>query len=157
MINVTNIHNGDILEANVDALVNPVNCVGVMGKGLALQFKQKYPDMFTTYRESCDRKEIIPGTMDVHSVGTRPRFVINFPTKRHWRDKSKFDDIANGIVGLIEVISRMEIDSIAIPPLGCGLGGLDWGHVEPLIRAVAMECVGTDVVIYHPAPIESDA
>jgi O-acetyl-ADP-ribose deacetylase (regulator of RNase III) len=126
---------GDILLADVDAIVNPVNCVGVMGRGLALQFKQRYPENFRAYKAACDRGDVQPGRMFVfESEGSRPRWLINFPTKRHWRDKSLIDDVQQGLVALVAEVRARRIESIGVPPLGCGLGGLEWGDVRPLIE-----------------------
>ena len=118
---------GDILKANAEALVNTVNCVGVMGRGIALQFKNAFPENFAAYAKACQKKEVIPGKMFVYRTGTliTPYFIINFPTKRHWRGKSLLEDIETGLLDLAGVIRHYGIRSIAIPPLGSGLGGLD--------------------------------
>ena len=130
---------GNLLEADVDALVNTVNTVGVMGKGIALQFKRAYPEMFMAYARAAKRGELSLGRMHVWETGlmTGPRFIINFPTKGHWGSKSRVDDIALGLDALVETIRDLRITSIAIPPLGCGEGGLDWRVVEPLIHRTA--------------------
>ena len=122
---------GDILAEDADALVNTVNCVGVMGRGIALQFKNAFPDNFKAYAAACKREEVQPGRMFVFETGqlTNPRYIINFPTKRHWRGKSRMEDIDAGLVDLIEVIRKHKISSIAVPPLGSGLGGLEWNDV----------------------------
>lgn len=131
---------GDVLAADADALVNTVNCVGVMGRGVALQFKKAFPDNFKAYAKACAREEVQPGRMFVYETGqlTGPRFIINFPTKRHWKGASRLSDIEAGLSALgTEIIAR-GIHSIAIPPLGSGLGGLDWADVRPAIeRALA--------------------
>src|ERR1035438_6237373 len=129
---------GDILKDESDALVNTVNCVGVMGRGIALQFKDAYPDNFKVYEAACKRGEVQPGRMLVFETGklTPPRFIINFPTKRHWRGRSRIEDIENGLGALVKEIRARGIRSIAIPPLGSGLGGLDWNSV----RRVGKEC-----------------
>jgi O-acetyl-ADP-ribose deacetylase (regulator of RNase III) len=125
---------GDIFSAKVDALINAVNTVGVMGKGLALAFKKKFPDNFTAYQRACKAGDVKIGTVFMfdrsHGV---PRWIINFPTKRHWREASKLDDIRSGLVDLLEQIQKNNISAVAMPALGCGLGGLDWGEVRPLI------------------------
>ena len=143
---------GDILKAEVQALVNTVNCVGVMGKGLALQFKKAWPDNFTEYKAICEQKELQPGTMFIHDTGRliNPRYIINFPTKRHWRDRSRIEDITAGLKALIEDVKRLEITSIAIPPLGCGLGGLSWKVVRPMVEAAFAEQSDVNVVIFEP-------
>ena len=116
---------GDILNADVEALVNTVNCVGVMGRGIALQFKNMFPQNFEAYASACAVDAVQPGKMFVFETGqlTNPRFIINFPTKRHWKGKSRIEDIDAGLVALREEIVRRGIRSIAIPPLGSGLGG----------------------------------
>ncbi len=143
---------GNLLEAPADALVNTVNTVGIMGKGLALQFKQAYPGNFQVYESACRRGEVRLGSMFTYETGQldRPRFVINFPTKGHWRSKSKLSDIRAGLVSLREVIRERDIDSIAIPPLGCGNGGLDWSAVRPLLVAVLGDLPGVRVLVYPP-------
>ncbi|MFD4461585.1 macro domain-containing protein [Nocardia sp. NPDC058480] len=127
---------GDLLRADVEALVNAVNTVGVMGKGIALKFKQTYPEMFQEYARAARAGEVQIGAMHVWATGATsgPRFIINFPTKRHWRSPSRLADVAAGLPSLAETIERNEIRSVAIPALGCGHGGLDWERVEPLIR-----------------------
>ncbi len=140
---------GNIFDSGCDALVNPVNCVGVMGKGLALQFKQRFPANFFSYAKACRAGELVPGRMhlfDTHSP--QPRCIVNFPTKRHWRDASRLDDVAHGLTALAGVIAAHDIRSIAIPPLGCGLGGLPWPDVRALILRHMASLDHTDVVIY---------
>ncbi len=126
---------GDLLSAEADALVNTVNTVGVMGKGIALQFKKAWPAMFRDYQAASKRGEIIPGRVHVWETGSLsgPRFIINFPTKRHWRAPSKLADIEAGLAHLADVIRARGITSIAIPPLGCGNGGLAWKDVELIV------------------------
>ena len=120
---------GDLLSASVDALVNPVNTVGVMGKGLALAFKKRFPENFAAYRAA----DVVIGKMFVFERPIAPRWIINFPTKRHWRDASRLEDIQAGLVDLVDQLRQREISSVAVPALGCGLGGLDWKDVRPLI------------------------
>ncbi len=129
------ITSGNLLEADAEALVNTVNTVGVMGKGIALQFKQAFPDNFNAYQKATKRQQIIPGKMFVFETGrlTNPRIIINFPTKRHWRGKARLEDIKAGLQDMEQVIRQYHIRTIAIPPLGCGNGGLNWGEVLPLI------------------------
>lgn len=142
---------GNILEEEVEALVNTVNCVGIMGRGLALQFKNRYPDNFEAYAEACKNKEVQPGQMFISDTKlTFPRFIINFPTKRHWRDSSQIEDIYSGLMALVEEVKTREIKSIAIPPLGCGLGGLSWYEVLPIIETFAKNCSQLKTVIFKP-------
>jgi O-acetyl-ADP-ribose deacetylase (regulator of RNase III) len=143
---------GDILDADVDALVNTVNCVGIMGRGIALQFKNKFPDNFKAYAVACNRQEVQPGKMFVHETGKlSPRYIINFPTKRHWKGKSRIEDIETGLLDLVRVIRRLNIHSIAIPPLGSGLGGLDWADVRPKIVRTMEKASDVAAVIYEPS------
>ena len=143
---------GDIFVQPADAIVNPVNCVGVMGRGLALQFKRRYPDAFIAYRHACAVRRVRPGRMFMFDTGSdRPRWIVHFPTKRHWRDRSAIGDIEAGIRDLAAAVTRHGIRSIAIPPLGCGLGGLDWRAVRPLIAACLAGAPAT-VIVLEPAP-----
>jgi O-acetyl-ADP-ribose deacetylase (regulator of RNase III) len=142
---------GDILEADAEALVNTVNCVGVMGRGVALHFKGAYPDNFKAYAIACDRGEVEPGRMFVFETDQlAPRWIINFPTKRHWRGKSRMGDIEAGMEALVEEIRNRGIRSIAIPPLGSGLGGLDWEKVKGVIERGLAEVPDVEAVIYEP-------
>ncbi|MEZ6047103.1 MAG: macro domain-containing protein [Planctomycetaceae bacterium] len=130
-----NIVSGDIFESSAEALANPVNAKGVMGKGLAKVFRDKFPEIMAPYREACDIGKLQTGqvlTIEVSSAkGTR--FVINFPTKTHWRGKSKIEFIETGLDALVAELTRLGIQSVAIPPLGCGLGGLAWETVHKMI------------------------
>lgn len=143
---------GDILAEDAEALVNTVNCVGVMGRGIALQFKNAFPDNFKAYKAICDRKELQPGRMFVFETGelTNPRYIINFPTKRHWRGKSRIEDIESGLDALVQEIKDRKIHSIAIPPLGSGLGGLKWEEVRPLIEQRLSLLHSVHTVIFEP-------
>jgi len=143
---------GDILREDAEALVNTVNCVGVMGRGIALQFKDAYPENFKAYEVACKNNEVQPGRMLVFEVGqlTNPRYIINFPTKRHWRGKSRMEDIDSGLKALVDTIQQYDIHSIAIPPLGSGLGGLDWLDVKPHIKASLEPLTDVRVFIYEP-------
>jgi O-acetyl-ADP-ribose deacetylase (regulator of RNase III) len=143
---------GDILKSEADALVNTVNCVGVMGRGIALQFKNAYPENFKAYQAACQREAVQPGRMFVFETGqlTPPRFIINFPTKRHWRGKSRIEDIDAGLVDLVKVIRDRGIHSIAIPPLGSGLGGLDWSEVRPRIERALQASEDVRVIVFEP-------
>lgn len=143
---------GDILKAHTEALVNTVNCVGVMGRGIALQFRKAFPDNFEAYKHVCDRKQLHPGQVFLYDLGRLepPRYVINFPTKRHWKGKSKLEDIQAGLEALIREVRTRGIRSIAIPPLGCGLGGLDWDAVRPMIEEAFASLLEVHVEIYEP-------
>ena len=149
---------GDILTEDAEALVNTVNCVGVMGRGIALQFKNTFPENFKSYAAACKRNEVQPGRMFVFETSqlTNPRYIINFPTKRHWRGKSRIEDIDAGLVALAEEIRSRNIQSIAIPPLGSGLGGLDWSEVRPRIEAMLQELSDLKVVIFEPGGAPAD-
>ncbi len=143
---------GDILRADADAIVNTVNCVGFMGRGIAAQFKRAYPANFRAYEAACKRGEVQPGRMLVFPISEMPaRWIINFPTKRHWRADSRIEDIKSGLVALIEQVRQRNIRSIAVPPLGCGLGGLDWADVKPLIVQAFAEVPDVRVLLYEPA------
>ncbi len=143
---------GDILTAEAEALVNTVNCVGVMGRGIALQFKREFPGNFKAYAAACKRGEVVPGRMFVYDRRqlTGPRYIINFPTKRHWRGKSRIGDLESGLAALADEIQARGIRSIAIPPLGSGLGGLDWTEVRPLIEQTMAALPEVDVLIFEP-------
>jgi O-acetyl-ADP-ribose deacetylase (regulator of RNase III) len=143
---------GNLLEENAEALVNTVNCVGVMGKGIALQFKQAFPENFRQYEKACRADEVQPGRMFIFPTGSLfyPRYIINFPTKRHWRGKSKIEDIKSGLKALVAEVQQLGISSIAIPPLGCGNGGLDWAKVKPLIESAFAELPEVKVIVFEP-------
>ncbi|MUV37012.1 hypothetical protein JNUCC1_00818 [Lentibacillus sp. JNUCC-1] len=142
---------GNLLEDSSEALVNTVNTVGVMGKGIALQFKQAFPEVFREYEKSCRKNEVETGKM--HIVDTSalvgPKYIINFPTKQHWKEKTKMSYITEGLKDLVKNVQELGIRSIAIPPLGCGNGGLDWSEVKPLIEK-AFKDLDVDVRIYEP-------
>ena len=141
---------GDLFRAEAEAIVNTVNCVGVMGRGIALQFKKAFPQNFKAYANACKNEEVQPGRMFVFETGqlTYPHYIINFPTKRHWRDASRMQNIDSGLQALVETIGRYEIRSIAIPPLGSGLGGLNWAEVKPRIEAALQPLTDVRIVIY---------
>lgn len=144
---------GNLLEADAEALVNTVNCVGYMGKGIALQFKQAFPANFKEYEAVCHAGELKPGQMLIHDNGAlvNPRYIVNFPTKRHWKGKSRIEDIASGLDALVADVQRLGIRSIAIPPLGCGLGGLNWAEVRPMIEAAFAPLAEVRVQLFEPA------
>ena len=143
---------GDLLSADAEALVNAVNCVGVMGRGIALQFKKKFEENFKVYKKACDAGLLRPGMMLVHDYGRlfNPRYIINFPTKNHWRANSKLEDIESGLVALVDEIRKHHIKSIAIPPLGCGLGGLEWNQVRPRIETALQEVTDVQILLFEP-------
>ncbi len=143
---------GDILHAEAEALVNTVNCVGVMGRGIALQFRKAFPENFKIYEAACEREEVRPGKMLVFETGllTGPRHIINFPTKRHWKGKSRIEDIDAGLPALIAEVAARGIRSIAVPPLGCGLGGLNWGEVRPKIVRAFEGLPDVRVLLFEP-------
>ena len=147
------IKRGNILKADAEALVNTVNCVGYMGKGIALQFKKAYPANYEYYRKACDAQEVKPGKMLVFETGAilNPKYIINFPTKRHWRGKSLIEDIDSGLKALIQEIRVRGVKSIALPPLGCGLGGLDWDEVRPRIENTFSELPDVKMLLFEPA------
>ena len=144
---------GDLLEEKADALVNTVNCVGVMGKGIALQFKRTFPDNFKHYKEACTAGDVQPGKMFIVPTqeSIHPQYIINFPTKRHWRSKSKLEDVQEGLVDLVEQVQKLNIGAIAIPPLGCGNGGLDWAIVKPLIIEAFEPLPDVRVILFEPS------
>ncbi len=143
---------GNLLEADVEALVNSVNTVGVMGKGVALQFRQAFPENYDAYRRACSLKQLEPGKMFVFRTGqlTNPRYIINFPTKRHWKGKSRMADIESGLPDLVRVVRELGIRSLALPPLGCGSGGLEWSEVRPRIDAALAHLKSVSVLVYEP-------
>jgi O-acetyl-ADP-ribose deacetylase (regulator of RNase III) len=150
---------GDILQADAEALVNTVNCVGIMGRGVALQFRKAFPANYKAYKSACDAEQVQPGKMFVHELFRlyNPRLIINFPTKRHWRGDSRIEDIQAGLIDLVKVIQKYQIHSIAIPPLGCGLGGLDWNVVRPAIIQAFANLPDVKVLLFEPigAPLAS--
>jgi len=144
---------GNLLAAPAEALVNTVNTVGIMGRGIALQFKQAYPAMFRDYERACKAGEVKLGKVQVFDLGGLvggPRWIINFPTKGHWRADSRMADIEAGLKDLVATIQRLRIRSIAIPPLGCGNGGLDWNEVRPRIESALAEVPEVEALVFTP-------
>ena len=170
----------DLLAEDAEALVNTVNCKGVMGKGLALQFKKKFGVNFDAYARACARGDVRPGRMFVVDLrqepasseqaalpmsfaeepvayradaSPQPRYIINFPTKDHWRNKSRMQYIDDGLQDLVRQIRVRGIQSVAIPALGCDLGGLDWAEVRPRIEAALGGLSGVRVVVFEPRKV----
>ena len=143
---------GNMLEADVEALVNTVNCVGIMGKGIALQFKQAFRDNFHAYANACRKGEVKPGRMFIFPTNKmfNPKYIINFPTKRHWKEKSKLEYIEKGLNALVTEVRRLRIKAIAIPPLGCGYGGLKWPEVRNLIETAFDQLPDVQALIFEP-------
>ena len=143
---------GNLLEADAEALVNTVNTVGIMGKGIALQFKQAFPANFKAYKLACDRGQVQLGHMFVVPTAKleNPRYIINFPTKKHWKSRTRLDDVEAGLRDLVRVIEEYQIKSIAVPPLGCGNGGLDWRDVRPMIERALGDLDGVEVLVFSP-------
>jgi O-acetyl-ADP-ribose deacetylase (regulator of RNase III) len=144
---------GDILKADAEALVNTVNCDGFMGRGIAAQFKRAFPASFKVYEQACKRGEVQPGRMLIVRTEAEcgPRWIVNFPTKRHWRNRSRLEDIDAGLTALVADIDRLGIRSIAIPPLGCGLGGIAWSEVRPRIERAFAAHSEVRVLLFEPA------
>ena len=149
---------GDIFTEDSEAIVNSVNCVGVMGRGIALQFKNMFPDNFKAYAAACKRGEVKPGSMFVFETSrlTNPRYIVNFPTKRHWRGKSRVEDIESGLDALAQEVRERGINSIAIPALGSDLGGLKWDDVRPRIEDALRGLDDLQVVIFEPGSAPAD-
>lgn len=143
---------GNLLKADVEALVNTVNTVGIMGKGVALQFRQAFPKNYETYRKACKIGDVKIGRMFVYNTGswTNPRYIINFPTKKHWKERTRIAYIKDGLVDLRNIILNEGIRSIAIPPLGCGSGGLKWNNVRPIIEDALTGLQDVNIVLFEP-------
>jgi hypothetical protein len=143
---------GNLLEAPVEAVVNTVNTLGVMGKGIALMFKERFPENNKAYEAACRAGEVRVGNMFI-TPGVElegPRWIINFPTKQNWRNPTKLEWVESGLSALREEILKKGIGSLAIPPLGCGNGGLDWSVVRPMIEQALGDLEGVEVVVYEP-------
>ena len=143
---------GNILATDAEALVNTVNCVGIMGRGIALQFKKTFPDMFAKYQAACALGEITAGKVQVYETHwpNNPKYLINFPTKKHWKEKSRMEYIEAGLVSLVRELRERDIKSVAVPPLGCGSGGLDWKKVRPLIETALNNLPEVTVFLFEP-------
>lgn len=142
---------GNLLDAPVEALVNSVNTVGVMGKGIALQFKRAFPENFKAYESACKRGEVQIGRLFIHQTGRlQPRWILNVPTKRDWRQPSRLSDVRKGIAALVAAVEQLDISSVAVPPLGCGAGGLSWSVVCPLIERAFAPLEHVRVLVFQP-------
>ena len=144
---------GNLMASQDAVLVNTVNTVGVMGQGIALQFKDEFPHNFKVYADACGKGELYPGKLLIvndYSLRYGEKTIINFPTKVHWRNPSKYEYIEEGLVALRKYLKDEKVESISIPPLGCGNGGLDWTIVKPMI-ASALEGLETSIHIYEPS------
>ncbi len=148
---------GNLFESHDEAIVNTVNCVGVMGKGIALQYKHLFPENYTEYKKQCSQKNIVPGKMFVYEYKTedlftesKPQFIINFPTKDHWRAKSKIEYIEQGLNDFINVIKEKNIKSISMPAIGCGNGGLEWSNVKKMITEKLSTLGDVTINVYEP-------
>jgi O-acetyl-ADP-ribose deacetylase (regulator of RNase III) len=139
---------GNIFDSKADALVNAVNTVGVMGKGIALEFKNRYPENYKVYKSACDKGTLKTGYVLVVTESDG-KIIINFPTKAHWKDASKYEYIEDGLKDLRNKIEEQSLKSIAIPALGCGLGGLKWDVVKVMIE-IALGNIETDIYVYEP-------
>ena len=144
---------GDIFKDTSEAIVNAVNCVGVMGKGIALKFKEKYPDNYIMYKTACDRKEVKIGKMFIYKESNKT--IINFPTKQHWRNDSKIEYIKEGLEDLVKVLQSLNIESVAMPAIGCGNGGLSWDIVKKTIKEYLSD-VDMSIVVYNPVDIKEN-
>lgn len=145
------IQDGGLFRSNAQVFVNTANCVGVMGKGIALEFKRRYPNNFRAYADACAQGSVIPGRMFVFETGLKqPQYIINFPTKRHWANPSRMLDIVSGLRALVTDVRRFEISSIAIPALGCNNGGLSWSAVRPEIERELAPLTGVICFVYEP-------
>ncbi len=143
----------NLLQSDAEALVNTVNMVGIMGKGIALQFKETFPLNFKLYQKACKAGEVRIGKMFVTETGqlTGTKYILNFPTKTDWRSNTKLEYISAGLDDLLKVIEEKNITSIALPPLGCGNGGLDWKHVRPIIESKLLAVSDRiNIEVYEP-------
>jgi O-acetyl-ADP-ribose deacetylase (regulator of RNase III) len=140
---------GDMFETPADIRVNTVNCVGVMGAGVALAFKTKYPAMFRAYKAACDAQEVQPGKLNIWRT-LDGEWVINFPTKRHWRENSRYEDIELGLVALRDYLAGQGRVRVTLPALGCGHGGLDWERVSAMIREQLAD-LDAEIFVFQPS------
>lgn len=149
---------GNLLQADVEALVNTVNTVGVMGKGIALQFKEKFQENYKLYKKASEENQIQTGKVFIVPTNRMDgiKWIINFPTKKHWRNPSKLEYIESGLDDLVRKVKELNIKSIAMPPLGCGNGGLDWDIVKPVIIEKLQDLPDVNVLIFEPSEIAYD-
>lgn len=140
---------GDLLDSEAQTLVNAVNCVGVMGKGIALAFKRRFPTMFADYAERCKDGRVRLGEPYLYR-GSAPPWILNFPTKDHWRSASKLEDIVAGLAYLEAHYREWGVASLAVPALGCGAGQLEWEAVSPVLH-IALDRLAIPVWLYAPA------
>lgn len=141
---------GSIFDSDADAIVNAVNCVGVMGAGLAKAFKDRFPHMNEQYEVKCKLGLLKPGQLDIYVIDSTPKYIINFPTKDDWRNPSELKYILSGRRAMIDVVEQYKMKSVAIPALGCGLGGLSWGVVKPILRNLDALAPQVEWIIYDP-------
>lgn len=139
---------GNFWDQPADIRVNTVNCVGVSGKGVALQFKKAHPEMYQAYRAACERGEVQPGRLHIFDVSDSYK-IVNFPTKRHWRDNSRYDDIDLGLKALQELLRALGKVTVTLPALGCGHGGLDWNRIRRRIT-VFLGDLEAEIYVYSP-------
>ncbi|CAP54914.1 type II toxin-antitoxin system antitoxin DNA ADP-ribosyl glycohydrolase DarG [Gluconacetobacter diazotrophicus] len=147
---------GDMFDEPAEAIVNTVNCVGVMGKGVALEFKRRWPDNFRAYKRLCDAGKLSPGEMFIFQIGDLlqkgdRQFLINFPTKQHWKAKSKIEYVEHGLENFMHQVRELGIKSVVMPPLGCGNGGLDWNEVRPLIEEKLSSLPDVKFIVFAPS------
>jgi O-acetyl-ADP-ribose deacetylase (regulator of RNase III) len=144
---------GDILKADAEALVNTVNCVGIMGRGIAIQFRKAFPENFKAYKALCDNNGLSPGGIFVYDLERleNPHYIFNLATKKHWRAPSRIEYIKSGLKALTAELKQRNVRSVAVPPLGCGLGGLNWGEVRVLIEQALSTLPEVKVLLYEPA------
>lgn len=138
---------GSLFDTDADIIVNTVNCVGVMGAGVALAFKQRYPEMFKQYRIDCRKGLYEPGWPVIYEEGEK--VIINFPTKDHWRNPSEYDWIENGLICIRDYLKDKSDSVVGLPPLGCGNGGLDWVKVKALIEQY-LSGLDAKIIVFEP-------
>ncbi len=143
---------GNLFDCRAEAIVNTVNCVGVMGRGIALQFKNRYPENFKFYAKACRAGEVRPGKPLLFETGelSNPRYIVNFPTKNHWRTPSRMEYIRDGMKELVRLVKERNIRSVAVPPLGCGLGGLEWEQVRKEIEGAMASLPDVECHLFSP-------